>query len=146
MSNQDWWSRKLGGNTNTIAPRPVVVQPQYPQQQRPMQNPMQAYQQPQPAYDMSGIPLNEGERQERLDPTLDGNATLDMGTALRKWRGGQAFRTEGSSVCPSCGSANVFTRRNGGTITNTDSGRASAPAPRCFQCGWNGMYAQGPQI
>ena len=68
------------------------------------------------------------------DPT--GQTT--MGTAIRTWKGGEAHRRDGNLTCPSCGSKNVFSRSNGG-------GGTKAPAPRCFECGWNGLYTQADQ-
>jgi predicted RNA-binding Zn-ribbon protein involved in translation (DUF1610 family) len=72
--------------------------------------------------------------QEQRDP----NGQTDMGTAIRTWKGGEAHRREGSLTCPRCGSKNVFSRSNGGTLGHT-------PAPRCFECGWNGLYEQADQ-
>lgn len=37
--------------------------------------------------------------------------------------------------CPSCGSDHYFARR-------AQSSLSGAPAPRCFSCGFNGMYQQ----
>ena len=72
--------------------------------------------------------------QEQRDPA----GQTDMGTAIRSWKGGEAHRREGSLTCPRCGSKNVFSRSNGGTLGH-------APAPRCFECGWNGLYEQADQ-
>ena len=52
-------------------------------------------------------------------------------------KGGEAARN--AMTCPSCGSGNVFNRARGNTL-----GGAS-PAPRCYECGWNGLYDQGQQ-
>jgi hypothetical protein len=70
----------------------------------------------------------------------DPNAQISMGEAIRMWKGGEAHRKEGNNTCPECGSANVFSRmaRGGGSGIN-----GNQPAPRCFECGWNGMYDQG---
>ena len=72
--------------------------------------------------------------QEQKDPT----GQTDMGTAIRTWKGGEAHRREGSLSCPRCGSKNVFSRANGGSLGHS-------PAPRCFECGWNGLYEQADQ-
>ncbi len=71
---------------------------------------------------------------EQRDP----NGQTDMGTAIRTWKGGEAHRREGSLSCPRCGSKNVFSRANGGSLGHS-------PAPRCFECGWNGLYEQADQ-
>lgn len=63
-----------------------------------------------------------------------------MGEAIRVWQGGEAARKEGSARCPECGSRHVFSRVGSGTTIN-----GSQPAPRCFECGWNGKYNQGDQ-
>jgi hypothetical protein len=144
MSNADWYARKLGGQQQAPQQQPVYQQPQQQYSQVAVQNrPMQAgqhtnpYQQQQPR-DMTGIPLNEGERQELLNPELPGDATIGFSEALRRWRGGIAHRTEGNQTCPSCGSRNVSHRAAGAIAGNT-------PAPHCFGCGWNGKFQQGDQ-
>jgi hypothetical protein len=71
-------------------------------------------------------------------PVTDASGQIDMGTAIRTWSGGEAHRMDGHLTCPKCGSKNVFSRSNGG-ITN------KPPAPRCFECGWNGIYTQADQ-
>jgi len=62
-----------------------------------------------------------------------------MGDAIRLWKGGEAMRKEGNMTCPECGSMNVFGRTARASNT-TVSG--NSPAPRCFECGWNGLYNQ----
>jgi hypothetical protein len=141
MSNADWYARRLGGQA-PAAPRQNYVPPQAPQQAQPQHRPMSVsptqttYQQVQ--QDLSGIPLNEGERQSLLNPDLPPTAEIGFGEALRRWRGGIAHRTEGNQFCPACGSSHVSHRAAGSIGGNT-------PAPHCFGCGWNGKFQQGDQ-
>lgn len=62
-----------------------------------------------------------------------------MGEALRLWKGGEAMRKEGNMTCPECGSIYVFSRTGRGQNTMVNG---AAPAPRCYECGWNGLYDQ----
>jgi hypothetical protein len=140
----DWWSQKLRQDEpQQYGLRlPPVTPQQAPQQQQPYQQPMtvptqQATYQPPVG---TVVPLYEGERQDVLDPRRDPNSEIDMGSAIRLWRGGEAHRKEGSKHCPECGSRNVFSRVGAGTTVS-----GAAPAPRCFECGWNGHYTQGLQ-
>jgi hypothetical protein len=71
-------------------------------------------------------------------PQSNPNGQIDMATAIRSWKGGEAHRIDGGLTCPRCGSKNVFSRSNGSV-----GGRV--PAPRCFECGWNGIYEQADQ-
>jgi hypothetical protein len=83
-------------------------------------------------------------------PAQQDDEPITVDNVYRKamtWKGGEATRSEGSLTCPKCGDPRVFTRSNGGTsLINSNSGQRANPAPRCFSCGWNGMYeqAQGP--
>lgn len=125
MMSSDWWSRKLSGNpapppTRSVPPTspPIRIgqQAQYPQQ--PAQT-----------------------RDNRLlDPERAPTEEIRMGDAIRMWRGGEAHRKEGDMHCPECGSQHVFSRRSGNT-----SIQGKAPAPRCFECGWTGLYTQGDE-
>jgi hypothetical protein len=62
--------------------------------------------------------------------------------AKRLWKGGEAAKKQGDMSCPDCGSQNIFVRtaKGGNTMIS-----GNAPAPRCFECGWNGIYDQGSQ-
>lgn len=55
--------------------------------------------------------------------------------AAMMWQGGQAARTE-IYPCPQCGGGHYFSRSNGPS-------RGPAPAPMCYDCGYNGMFVQG---
>lgn len=113
----DWWSKKLKGEK----PSP---QPMYPNpaaySNRPVQQPQQVLQQ-------------------ELPPTEQ----LSMGQAIRMWKGGEAHRREGGMRCPECGSQHVFSRTGKGANSMING---AAPAPRCFECGWNGLYDQASQV
>lgn len=123
----DWWSRKLSN------PQPTV-------QQRPVSSPP------------SGAPVRVGHQvnfpstqpvpqaEKVLDEQLPPNAEIHMSDAIRMWKGGEAARKEGNMYCPECGSQHVFSRtaRGGNTLI-----QGKSPAPRCFECGWTGLYTQG---
>jgi len=80
--------------------------------------------------------------QRVLDETRAPNENVTMGEAIRLWKGGEAARKQGDMTCPECGSQHVFVRTAKGG--NTTIG-GNSPAPRCFECGWNGLYDQGSQ-
>ncbi len=114
-----WWDKKLSNKTQqeTTSLPPVtknVIIPALRQQ--------------------ASAVAQQTSTQTQLDPT----GQTDMGTAIRSWKGGEAHRREGSLSCPRCGSKNVFSRSNGGSLGHS-------PAPRCFECGWNGLYEQADQ-
>ena len=126
----DWWSKKLAGENptpqRTYATPPTTA---------PLRIPTQAPQaQPQPQ--------QTADNQRLLDPNRGPQDQITMGEALRLWKGGEAMRKEGNSTCPECGSIYVFSRtgRGAGTLIN-----GAAPAPRCYECGWNGLYDQAVQ-
>jgi hypothetical protein len=127
----DWWSKKIAGESptpqRTSATPPVTPAIRFPAQAQPQQ------QQQMPS---NGHPTNV------LDPNRAPTEQISMGEAIRLWKGGEAHRKEGGMTCPECGSANVFSRvsRGGNTMIN-----GAAPAPRCFECGWNGRYSQADQ-
>ena len=115
MSN--WWDRKLSSNQpeqrqSTPPTTPNHVLPVFTQQRQVQPN-----------------------QHQQADP----NGQMDMSSAIRVWKGGEAHRIDGGLTCPRCGSGNVFSRANA-------SAGGNVPAPRCFQCGWNGMYEQADQV
>jgi len=114
----DWWSKKLAGEPPTPqrSPLPPV---QAPVKFPPAQAPQ--VRQPQPSASPEALP--EG-------------ATLSDYLRTGATRGGKATRTE-TAICPECGGNYVFSR-NTGTAVN--------PAPRCYECGWNGLYSQADQV
>jgi hypothetical protein len=128
----DWWSKKLTGQQPTPQ-RTYTTPPTSP----PLRIPMQAPQQ-QPS------PLQQAQQgnQNLLDPNRAPTDQLTMGEALRLWKGGEATRKEGNMTCPDCGSIYVFSRTGKGSNSMING---ASPAPRCYECGWNGMYDQGSQ-
>jgi hypothetical protein len=52
-----------------------------------------------------------------------------------QWQGGEAHKRE-SHPCPQCNGGHYFSRTNGPS-------RGPAPAPMCYDCGYNGMFIQG---
>lgn len=123
----DWWSKKLTGQQPTPQ-RTYQTPPVSP----PMTIPMQAPHQQAPVHQQSG-------RQDLLDPSRAPTDNITMGEALRLWQGGEAMRKEGNMTCPDCGSIYVFSRTGRGHNTMVNG---ASPAPRCYECGWNGMYDQ----
>lgn len=117
----DWWSRRLTSNSPAPQTTRTSVPPTTPAIRFPVQAPSQ-----------SPMPMGQ--------PTQQSETPATMGEAIRVWRGGEAMRKEGHMRCPECGSQHVFTRVGSGTTVN-----GSQPAPRCFECGWNGKYNQGEQ-
>lgn len=122
----DWWSKKLAGEKPT-APRVSPTPPTQPVIKFP---PMQ-----QPVHQSE-------ERQEVLNPNRAPTENISMGEAIRLWKGGEAHRRDGGLVCPDCGSKNVFSRTGRGANSMVNGAQ---PAPRCFECGWNGLYDQASQ-
>jgi predicted RNA-binding Zn-ribbon protein involved in translation (DUF1610 family) len=121
----DWWSKKLAGekpSVNRANLPPVQVPMNFPQSQaQPMQSPAHV-QNP-------SVPMTSQEQPASF------SEALRMGIT----NGGEAMRKDGNVTCPDCGSAYVFSRARG----NTQNG--ASPAPRCYECGWNGLYDQASQ-
>jgi len=116
----DWWAKRLAGEAPSPSPM-LLVPAQYSNRPvAPQEQPVQRV-------------LNE-----QMGPTDQ----IGMGAAIRLWKGGEAYRVEGGKRCPSCGSANVFSRTGRGSNSMING---AAPAPHCFECGWNGKYEQASQ-
>lgn len=126
----DWWSRRLADTSPRPAPRQETAPPVTPPTRFGVHVPVQA-----PA----AAPQVHSGNQRLLDETRSPTDQISMGDALRLWKGGEATRREGNATCPSCGSRNVFSRSKGSMVNG------ATPAPRCFECGWNGIYEQGEQ-
>jgi hypothetical protein len=129
----DWWSRQLSNPQQRTAPRqegysspPITPPVRFGSIQIPAQ------QQPQP----------QQTQQRVLDENRAPTENVSMGEAIRLWKGGEAAKKQGDMSCPDCGSQNIFVRtaKGGNTMIS-----GNAPAPRCFECGWNGIYDQGSQ-
>lgn len=115
----DWWSKKLSGEKPT-APRPTFTQPV---------NPLPTHVAPSTQQPVTQTPV-------QAQPESFSDA-LRMGIT----NGGEAARRDTMS-CPACGGNYVFSRTNASGGTNING---SAPAPRCYTCGWNGKFQQGEQ-
>lgn len=117
----DWWSKKLSGEKPT-PPRPSLP---------PVNVPMRF-----PAAVTAGAQPQQQQNDSGPDPE-----TLSEFLRSNKTRGGEATRKE-TMTCPDCGSPYVFSRTGRGANTMING---AAPAPRCYECGWNGMYDQASQ-
>lgn len=122
----DWWAKKLAGQQPTpqrVYATPPTTAPMRVPQAEPQQVPQQ--------------PMQGGR--SLVDPDKAPNAEVTFSEAMRRWQGGEAMRKEGNLTCPECGSIYVFSRtgKGAGTMVN-----GAAPAPRCYECGWNGLYDQ----
>jgi len=126
--SSDWWSRKLG-NDNT----PQRYTPPLPPTQAPIRLPIQV-----PNQQQQQLVNHQNFNNNLLDPSRAPTDQIPMGEAIHLWKGGEATRKEGNLSCPSCGSHLVFSRSKGGIA-------GKQPAPRCFSCGYNGIYDQGDQ-
>jgi len=129
MSN-DWWSRKISGDTTP--PPPASTPPITP----PMRTAIRI-----PAPQQQAVAVNptvQMQPQGRvLDPNRGSQDQISMGEAVRLWQGSRAAQND-AHPCPECGSHLVFSRSKG--MVN-----GASPAPRCYECGWNGRYSQGDQ-
>lgn len=122
MSNADWYARRLGQQAPAPQQRHAPVQPYYQQPVAPNQ-----YVQPQ------AVP---GQHQMPQAPPPPGSVTHDNFMQMAaQWRGGPAMRTDPGG-CPSCGSPRYYSR-------SKKNSRDPAPAPHCFDCGYNGLFDQG---
>lgn len=130
----DWWSKKLAGE-NPAPQRTYATPPTAPPMRIPMPAPQQ---QPQP----QATPQQQAQSQNVLDPDRAPNEQITMGEALRLWKGGEAMKKEGNLTCPECGGIYVFSRTGRGANSMING---ASPAPRCYECGWNGMYTQAVQ-
>ena len=131
--SSDWWSKKLSGQPT----QPQPVQRSSPPVGAP---PLRFTTTHTPQH--VGPPSYQGPGQQRLlDPNRAPNENITMGDAIRMWEGGEAHKKEGDFHCPDCGSGLVFSRtgKSGTTING------HPPAPRCYLCGWTGMYTQGQE-
>lgn len=119
----DWWSKKLAGEKPT------------PERQR--------FTHPVTSVPINTIPTQQAAPiQQGVMPQQE-EAPESFSEALRRGvtKGGEATRRE-VSTCPACGGSYVFsrTKSGGGTLVG-----GAAPAPRCYTCGWNGLYEQGDE-
>jgi len=115
----DWWSKKLAGE------KPSTPKFNTPPTNVPMRFPA--------SVTAAAQPTTQGAPQEA--------ETLSEYLRMSTTKGGEAARKENLS-CPDCGSPYVFSRTGRGQSTMVNG---ASPAPRCYECGWNGMYAQADQ-
>jgi len=118
----DWWSKKLAGEKPT-------TRPNLPPVQAPINFP-----QTQPAQAPAHVQNPNVSMQPQHKPESFSEA-LRMGVT----NGGEAMRKDGNLTCPECGSQYVFSRTKGNMVAG------ASPAPRCYECGWNGLYDQASQ-
>lgn len=119
----DWWSKKLAGE------KPTPQRPNLPPVTAPIQFPQTVVQTQPQTYEQQATATQAPV--ESLPP----DATLSDYLKSNLSKGGQATRKE-TMACPECGGRYVFSRGASGGM---------APAPRCYECGWNGMYSQADQ-
>jgi hypothetical protein len=131
----DWWNKKLSGQEPTPQ-RTYATPPTSP----PLRFPAPSQSAPTAPQSHSTVPSAPQDRQDVLDPSKAPTEQITMGDAIRLWKGGEAMRKEGNLTCPECGSIHVFSRTGRGFGTTVNG---ASPAPRCYECGWNGMYDQG---
>ena len=118
----DWWSKKLAGE------KPTVSRQQFT---HPVTNV------PAPAQYPTQTPITQNAQQHQQQQPESFSEALRMGIT----NGGEATRRD-TMTCPACGGGYVFsrTKATGGTTVG-----GNAPAPRCYTCGWNGIYHQGDE-
>lgn len=112
----DWWSKKLAGE------KPTPPRTNLPPVQAPI-----GFPQTQTPNSSGAVVSNPNVMSE--------DATLSDYLRSSATKGGVAARKE-TSTCPQCGGGYVFSRSGASSVN---------PAPRCYECGWNGMYAQADQ-
>ena len=123
----DWWSRKF----QEIGAAPPPAAPVYQQPVVPQQQPTSPPQASQGRFSQSGAGSGHGTYQDILNGNIDGYSPDP-----KKYE--NLRDTSVPSHCPACDSPNYFSRsralRSGGR----------APAPHCFECGYNGesVYSQ----
>lgn len=116
--SSDWWSSKLRSE-QPVQRTPV---PTYPASSgRPLIN--------------TNVARSSSEEHAQRPAYNDGK--IPVMEAIRQWKGTKAAQAIES--CPSCGGPNVFAIQAGGV-------NGVLPAPRCYECGWNGgKFQQGDQ-
>jgi hypothetical protein len=85
-------------------------------------------------------PAHQQTQQSYVPPAnalmADENGQVHMGEAIMYWRGGEGTYKE-TAHCPKCRSSNYFSRQSEAKVTQNGM---AAPAPQCFNCGFNGLY------
>lgn len=124
----DWWSKRLG-TTPTPTPEPVAPLPGrtlFARNSPPATTPQRVVE------DVIEDAVLD-DRPTRDDATHPAQFGQKILAAASRWRGGIGNKTE-RERCPQCGSGNFYQRRHGS--------RGPAPAPECFECGYNGLFSQ----
>ena len=129
----DWWADRLAGKEAQPKTAPVV---------RVGSTPPIMFNTVAPPATVTEAPPTPQEQYMATQTAVDPNAQTTMGEAIRSWKGGEAHRKEAGNKCPECGSGNVFSRMAKGAGSGINGHH---PAPRCYECGWNGLYDQGIQ-
>ncbi len=116
--SSDWWASKLRSDQ----PTQRAQQPTYPaSSSRPLIN--------------TNAQRMAHDEQPARPTYTDGK--IPVMDAIKQWKGTKAAQAIDS--CPSCGGPHVFAIREGGI-------NGASPAPRCYECGWNGgKFIQGDQ-
>ena len=129
MSNDDWYSRKLGQpqpvrreSTPTTFP-PMPGQPPPAMYQPPVPHPASAAHTAPERFDIDEV-------WRSLDPTTEEGRDARRRALLTNPKAGPGNRA--ASTCPNCGGPNFFPRRTTGIQR---MGNAH-PAPQCFDCGY----------
>ena len=127
----DWWADRLAGKE---------VQPKTAPEPRVGSTPPIRFAPTTPQAEVMQGPPTPQQQYMATQTAVDPSEQITIGEAIRSWKGGEAHRKEANNLCPECGSSNVFSRvsRGSGTAVN-----GNHPAPRCYECGWNGLYDQG---
>lgn len=122
MSN-DWYARRLGQ--------------QAPQQQQPQAR--QGWTPPPPQYaPQQFVQPQPTPGQHQMPPQTPPPGSVNHQNFMQMaslWRGGPAMKSDPGG-CPECGSPRYYSRAK--TVS-----RGPAPAPHCFDCGFNGLFDQG---
>lgn len=92
----------------------------------------QSYQQPQYPVQQPQVPQQQVPQPQQQMPQVTAD---NFKQAMNYWQGGEAMRTE-RNPCPKCGGQHYYSRSQG-------TMRGPAPAPLCFDCGYNGNFEQG---
>lgn len=122
--NSGWYQRKMAQMRG--APQPQQYQPIPAHYQPPPQ------QQRVPMQRVSLMPPS-AEPQPLPPVTID-----NLWHAMNVWHGGKAHKID-PDPCPECGSNQYYSRTQG-------TRRGPAPAPHCYNCGFNGMFQQGDPV
>ena len=131
MSASDWYRRVLGGGGEATGAAPPPHQPNLPPTSVGAPAPYApygAYQAPPQQQFYPGQAPSAPPRPTTYTEAIDHMNRYG-------WKGGDGTRTE-RFACPRCHSNLFFTRVNAGRVMG------HPPAPRCMECGWNGLFEQ----